>query len=63
MSIITKLEIKRLIESEQLVRNYRTKNNEPDLENTSYDLVEGVTICKKESKKIFEKRINRLVLV
>lgn len=58
MSIITKSEIKRLIQNGQLVLNYRRKNNEPDVENASYDLMAGVAICKKESKKIFEKRIN-----
>ncbi len=61
MSIITKNELKQLISNNELILNVRLKENEPDVENASYDLMAGVAICKKENKRVFEKRISEYV--
>lgn len=53
MFVITKQEIKKLISSGDLIVNARLKNNEPDVENASYDLMAGIAICKKGKQKSF----------
>ncbi|MVM35681.1 hypothetical protein GO755_37045 [Spirosoma sp. HMF4905] len=57
IAVISKAEIVDRIEKQELIKGARKKGSSFDVENTSYDLMAGIAICKRTDEKLFEERI------